>query len=84
METSEGFEDFLYEIGINWFNRKAQLDDWGVDDVFIEYIIYLQMACTAYPTAKISQDAEGQITIQTWSHLRSHQKTFRLQQPYQV
>ena len=41
METSEGFEDFLYEIGINWFNRKAQLDDWGVDDVFIEYIIYL-------------------------------------------
>ena len=22
LETSEGFEDYLYEIGINWFNRK--------------------------------------------------------------
>ena len=27
METSEGFEDFLYEIGVNWFTRKAELDD---------------------------------------------------------
>ena len=26
METSEGFEDFLYEIGVNWFNRKAEMD----------------------------------------------------------
>ena len=35
METSEGFEDFLYEIGINWFNRKAELNDAEVDDLFL-------------------------------------------------
>merc|ERR1711902_481410 len=22
LETSEGFEDFMYEIGVNWFTRK--------------------------------------------------------------
>ena len=35
METSEGFEDFLYEIGISWFNRKAELTDGKVADLFL-------------------------------------------------
>ena len=35
METSEGFEDFLYEIGINWLNRKAELSDAEVDYLFL-------------------------------------------------
>ena len=25
METSEGFNDFMYEMGVNWFNRKVRL-----------------------------------------------------------
>ena len=32
METSQGFEDFLYEIGIGWFNRKAEI----VDELLID------------------------------------------------
>merc|ERR1712062_126215 len=23
LETSEGFEDYMYEIGVNWFTRKV-------------------------------------------------------------
>ena len=42
METSEGFEDFLYEIGINWFNRKVELDDRAIANFFF---IELQCIC---------------------------------------
>ena len=39
METSEGFEDFLYEIGVNWFNRKAEMD-WMIEHL-LNYYIYI-------------------------------------------
>ena len=39
METSEGFEDFLYEIGVNWFNRKAEMD-WMIEHLLNYYIFH--------------------------------------------
>ena len=49
METSEGFEDFLYEIGINWFNRKAELDDWG-EMIYLlnNYVFVDSLYCLPY------------------------------------
>ena len=26
LETSEGFDDFMYEISVNWFTRKVRLN----------------------------------------------------------
>ena len=56
METSQGFEDFLYEMGINWFQRK--------------------LACTSYPTLRISESPDGEVTTTTSSTLRNNILTF--------
>ena len=50
METSEGFEDFLYEIGINWFNRKVELDDRGIANFFLlNYNVFVDsLYCLPY------------------------------------
>ena len=50
METSEGFEDFLYEIGINWFNRKVELDDRAIANFFLlNYNVFVDsLYCLPY------------------------------------
>ena len=30
LETSKGFDDFMYEINVNWFTRKVRLDSTEV------------------------------------------------------
>ena len=50
METSEGFEDFLYEIGINWFNRKVELDERVIANFFLlNYNVFVDsLYCLPY------------------------------------
>ena len=60
LETSQGFEDFMYELGVNWFTRKVV--NLIKTIMYIQIIIlYIRIACTLYPTASNHITPDGQI-----------------------
>ena len=44
LETSEGFNDYMYEIGVDWFTRKVVLDKVSIClEIFV--ILRLPVVC---------------------------------------
>jgi len=62
LTTSEGFTDYMYEIGVGWFKRS--------------------IACSLYPTQEITQDAEGRVTLNTYTTFQSTYTDFNLGEPW--
>ena len=43
LETSEGFEDFMYQLGVNWFTRKVVIKMSKPAKDLIDLINYLTL-----------------------------------------
>ena len=82
LETSKGFDNYMYEIGVNWFTRKVSWDRTTFSRATSSY--FLQIACTLYPTARNSITPDGRIKINTWSTFKSSELIFELNKPFQV
>ena len=82
LETSEGLSDFMYKMGVGWFQRSVS------DALYSHELFYynspFQIACTLYPVTKISQTEDGDIIQVTQSTFKTKTDIFRLNTPYQV
>ena len=83
LETSEGFDAYMSELGVNWFTRKVRCTN-ETEDWTTKFLKPMQIACALYPTATNIQNPDGSITINTSSTFKSTSVTFRPGVKFQV
>ena len=77
LETSEGFSDFMSEIGVNWFTRQV------ASNLFFLHIVTLpQIACALYPTATNKNLGGNKVGIDTSSTFKSTSIEFEFGVPF--
>ena len=67
LETSEGFSDFMSEIGVNWFTRQVTF--YLISPHCI--VTKTQIACALYPTATNKNLGGDTVGIDTSSTFKS-------------
>ena len=80
LESSTGFDDYMYKLGVGWFKRKVR-------KLFC-YSFLPQLVCASYPELGNLQsepvNPNGEITISYYTPIGSTKIVFFLDTPFQV
>ena len=79
LETSEGFSDFMSEIGVNWFTRQVTFYLFSPHCIVI---LKTQIACALYPTATNKNLGGDTVGIDTSSTFKSTSIQFEFGVPF--
>ena len=79
LETSEGFSNFMSEIGVNWFTRQVTFYLFSPHCIVI---LKTQIACALYPTATNKNLGGDTVGIDTSSTFKSTSIQFEFGVPF--